>query len=238
MSWATGGDLSGQTIRNVDLSNARIVNADLTGASIEGEVGGLRINGVEVWPLIAKELERLHPERKLLFTTTPQGMKQAYDIVFGQIDATIERARRLTEEQRHRRVDDEWSTTETIRHLIFAVDAWILRAVLGETAPYHPIGLPFTEMGPTPAVTCDPAADPTFEEAVEVWQGRVRTIRDLVDGLGDDDLERPIETTGDGYPPAGHETQVIGPLWTILEEGWWHNRFMNRDLDAIEGAER
>ena len=236
MTWATGGDFSGQTLRNVDFSNARIIGS-LTGARIEGEVGGLTINGVEVWPLVERELARLHPERKDLFATTPEGMKQSYDVIFGQIDATIERARRLTEEQRQQRVDDEWSTTETIRHLIFAVDAWILRTVLGDPAPYHPIGLPFTEMTPTPAVTCDPDAHPSFEETVEVWQERsVRTIRDLIGRLSAEGLEKPVTTSGDGYPPAGVETQVIGPLWTILEESWWHNRFMNRDLDVIEGV--
>ena len=236
MSWATGGDFSNKKLRNVDFSNARIVGANLINASFEGDIFGLKINGIEVQPLITAELERRHPERKELFTTTPDGMKHAYDIVFGQLDETFERARRLTEAQRNERVDDEWSVVETVRHLVFAVDSWILRAVLGRTDPYDPIGLPFTEMDPTPGVTCDPDARPTFDEAVAVWKGREKIIRDVVDGLSADELERKIVVSGEGYPRAGLETQVIGPLWTIIEETWWHNRFMNRDMDVIEGA--
>jgi hypothetical protein len=238
VSWATGGDFSNRTTRNVDFSNARIVNANLTNASLEGDIFGLKINGIEVAPLVNAELERRYPERKELFTTTPEGMKHAYDIVFGLLDATFERARGLTEVQRNERVDDEWSTVETIRHLIFAVDSWILRAVLGRDDPHHPIGLPFSEMDPSVRVSCDPEARPTFEEALAVWKDREQIIRDVVDGLTPEELDRKIVLTGEGYPAAGLETQVIGPLWTILEESWWHNRFMNRDLDVVEGVSR
>ena len=237
MTWATGGDFSNRTTRNVDFANARIVNANMTNARFEGDIFGLKINGIEVAPLVNAELERRYPERKELFTTTPEGMRHAYDIVFGLLDATFERARGLTEAQRNERVDDEWSTVETIRHLVFAVDAWIQRAVLGKDDPFHPIGLPHSEMPqPMPGVSCDPDARPTFEEAVAVWKDRERIIREVLDGLTPEELDRKIVLSGEGYPAAGLETQVIGPLWTILEESWWHNRYMNRDLDVIEGA--
>jgi hypothetical protein len=238
MSWATGGDFSNRKVRNVDFTSARIVNANMTNASFEGDTWGLKINGIEVAPLIAAELERRYPERKELFTTTPEGMSHAYDIIFGLLDATFERARALTEAERNERVDDEWSTVETIRHLVFAVDAWILRAVLGRDDPFDPIGLPFSEMDPNIRVSCDPDARPTFEEAVTVWKDRERTIREVVDALTPEELDRPIVVSGEGYPAAGLETQVIGPLWTILEEAWWHNRFMNRDMDTIEAGLR
>ncbi len=232
-TWATGGDFSNRTLRFVDFSNARVISSDMTNARFEGSIGGLKINGIEVAPLIAREMERRYPERKELFTTTPEGMERAYDIVFSQLDATIERARTFTEAQRNQRVDDEWSVVETLRHLVFAIDAWIGRVVLGRT-DFHAIGLPHSEMTPTPGVTCDPTARPTFDEAVDVLQGRREMVRGVVEALTPEELDRPIVTTGDGYPPPGHETQVIGPLWTILEETWWHNHYMNRDLDVLE----
>jgi hypothetical protein len=233
MSRASDRDFSNQKLRNVDFSNARIIGANLINASFEGDIYGLRINTVEVAPLVAAELERLHPERKELFTTTPEGMKHAYDIVFGLLDATFDRALGFTEAQRNERVDDEWSTVETIRHLVFAVDAWIQRVVLGREDPFDPIGLPFSEMNPAIRVSCDPDARPTFEEAVAVWKDRERIIREVLDGLTPEELDRRIVVSGEGYPAAGLETQVIGPLWTIIEESWWHNRFMNRDLDTL-----
>jgi hypothetical protein len=227
-------DFSNQKVKHMSLRNATVVASDFTNANLSGDIGGLVINSVQVAPLIAAELERLYPERKELFTTTPEGMKSAYDIVFRLLDATFDRARALTEEQRNERVDDEWSTVETVRHLVFAVDSWILRAVLGHDDPHHPIGLPFSEMNPNVRVKCDPDARPTFEEAVAVWKDRERIIREVLEGLTPEELEREIVLAGEGYPAAGLQTQVIGPLWTILEESWWHNRFMNRDLDVIE----
>jgi hypothetical protein len=231
-------DFSNQKVKHIDFRDATVVASDFTNANLSGDIGGLVINGVEVAPLIARELERLHPERKELFTTTPEGMTHAYDIVFGQVETTIDRARRLTEAQRNERVGDEWSVVETIRHLVFAMDAWILRVVLGRDNPFDPIGLPFSEMDPRIRVSCDPDARPTFDEAVDVWQSRVKVVRDVLDGLTPEELDRKIVVSGEGYPPAGFETQVIGPLWTIIEETWWHNRFMNRDLDVIEGVKR
>jgi hypothetical protein len=228
---------SGAVMRDIDLSNAKIVGALMTNASFSGEIGGLKINEIEVAPLIARELERRYPERKEIFAADPEGMRKAFDIVFGLLDRTWERARRLSEEQRYQRVDEEWSVVETVRHLVFAVDAWIGRAVLGRDDPFDPIALPPTFLPPSaPGMTCDPDARPSFEEALKVWKEREAEIRDIVNELTPGELERPITTKGDGYPPAGHQTQVIGPLWTIIEESWWHNFFMNRDMDAIDAT--
>ena len=230
-------DWSGAVMRDMNLSNVKIVGALMTNASFSGEIGGLTINEIEVAPLIARELERRYPERKRLFAADPRGLKEAFDIVFGKLDETWARARTFTEDQRNQRVDEEWSLVETIRHLIFAVDAWIGRAVLGREDPFDPIALPPTFLPATaPGMSCDPEAKPSFEEALEVWKRREAEIREIVSALTPEELERPIVTKGDGYPPPGHETQVIGPLWIVIEESWWHNHFMNRDLDLIEAA--
>ena len=61
-------------------------------------------------------------------------------------EPTLARVRRLPEAVRHARVADEWSTVETLRHLLLVYDAWFGRAVLGEAAPYHPLGLPASFM--------------------------------------------------------------------------------------------
>jgi len=41
----------------------------------------------------------------------------------------------------HERVDDEWSFVETLRHLVFATDAWVRRAILGQPSPWDPLDL-------------------------------------------------------------------------------------------------
>src|SRR4029450_13894305 len=57
---------------------------------------------------------------------------------------TVARARRLPEGARQERVDDEWSFVETLRHLVFATDAWASRTVLDEPMPYHRLRYPYT----------------------------------------------------------------------------------------------
>src|SRR5687767_1432698 len=125
-------------MRDMDLSNVKVVGALMTGASFSGEIGGLKINEIEVAPLIARELERLYPERKDLFSDQPEGMRKALGIVERRLAKTWERARGVAEEQLNTRVDEEWSTIESIRHLVFVIDGWINRAVLGKSDPFHP----------------------------------------------------------------------------------------------------
>ena len=50
-------------------------------------------------------------------------------------DGTVARARRLDPDLLHESVDGEWSFIETLRHLVFATDSWIRRAILGDPAP-------------------------------------------------------------------------------------------------------
>ena len=62
---------------------------------------------------------------------------------------TVERAQRLPiPSLLHERVDGEYSFIETLRHLVFATDAWVRRAVLGQPEPYDPLGLPHDDMEP------------------------------------------------------------------------------------------
>jgi hypothetical protein len=229
---------SNAQFRNISFAGARMRDIDLLNAKISGRVDGLVINDIEIEPLMRREIERTNPERKKLFGTDPASMRAGVDIVLAQLEATWKRARALTEAQRKQQVDEEWSVVETVRHLIFAFDAWIKRALLGEDDPFDPIALPPTFLPPTaPGMSCDPAAKPSFEDALAVWKDREKLLNEIVDGLTAEELARPIVAKGEGYPPPGHETQVVGPLWTVIEEIWWHNRFMNRDMSAIEAAE-
>jgi len=69
--------LNGAQLRNVDLTDARLVGADLVGADIHGDVWNLRINDVDVAPLITAELDRRHPDRAKMRPTTPAGFREA-----------------------------------------------------------------------------------------------------------------------------------------------------------------
>ena len=136
------------------------------------------------------------------------------------------RASTFTEDQRHQRVDDEWSTVESLRHIVFVVDVWLGRIIKGEDDPFHPMGLPphFAPRKP-PGSSIAPDAAPTFEEACEAVRGRLEILSAFVNALAPDELARPIE---------GHAKTVAGGLAVIFDELQAHNYFMNRDLDVIQ----
>ena len=106
-------------------------------------------------------------------------------------DAAVQRARALPEDVLHERVDGEWSFMETLRHLVMASDAWVLRAALGDPAPYHPLGLAHTEMpADTPGVPHDWDARPSLDEILAVRSDRMATVARVLDELTDEGSRR------------------------------------------------
>src|SRR3954447_3692283 len=112
-------DMSGAEFRDVLLVGVRMRGILLKDVDIDAAVDGLRINGVEVGPLIEAELDRRHPERVLLRSTTVEGARQAWASVESMWATTVRRAAALPDADRHRSVDDEWSFVQTLRHLVF-----------------------------------------------------------------------------------------------------------------------
>ena len=92
--------MASATFREVDLSGARMRGVLLLNADIDGAIDGLRINGVEVMPLIEAELDRLHPERLRLQPATPEAMRDAVDVIEELWQATVRRANALPEASR------------------------------------------------------------------------------------------------------------------------------------------
>ena len=138
------------------------------------------------------------------------------------------RASSLSDDDRHRRVNEEWSVVESLRHLVLVIDVWLSRAILGQADPFHPIGLPPSFMPPTlPGTSIDPEAGPSFDEACEVLRGRMDARCTYLDALTQNELDRSIE---------GHAGSVAGALGVLLDELAAHNHFINRDLDLIDSA--
>ncbi len=227
-------DLSGSRFHNVDLSGAVIRGALLTGAEIDGDIDGLRVNGVAVAPLVEAELDRRYPQRPKMRPTDAEGFRVAWAALEQLWPLTVDRARRLSPELLHERVDGEWSFIEALRHLVFATDAWLLRAVLGDPAPYHPLGLPHTEMGDVPGVPNDPDARPSLEEVLAVRADRTGTVREVLAGLTDERLAGDTDPVlAAGYPPPAAYA-VRRCLGAIINEEWLHRLYAERDLDVLE----
>ena len=239
-------DLSGARFEEVDFSrtwfhNVYFVGATLRGAwledvEIDGRIDNLRINGVDVAPLVEAELDRRFPERAKLRPTDAAGYRQAWQVIEDAWPATVERASRLPPELLHERVDGEWSFVETLRHLLFATDAWLLRAVLGRPEPYTPLDLPHTEAEPDPAVPNDAAARPSLEQVLALRADRMATVREVMAGLTDEAVSGDTApVTGPGYPPEGSYA-MTRCLNAVLDEEWQHRRFAERDLAVLEAV--
>ena len=256
MAEFTGEDLSGSRFLRVDLTDSEFRDADLSrvrfrgvafhgvvmrgvelgDVNISGEIKNLVINGVDVAPFVDAELDRRDPDRVKMRPTDPAGFREAWDIVERRWDGTVERARGLDPGLLHESVDGEWSFIETLRHLVYATDAWVRRAILGDPSPWHPLDLPWDEFPDTPGTPRDRAARPSLDEVLALRRDRMATVRTVVDGLTDDALAAqtsPVDAPG--WPPP-QSFPVRECLLTVLNEEYWHRQFAERDLDALVKA--
>jgi len=239
----TGEDLAGSRFEKVDLTGALFHNVDLTGAvirgallvnvDISGEIQDVRINDVDVVPLIEAELDRRYPDRARMRPADADGYRQAWDILERLWQQTVARARGMAPELLHERVDDEWSFIETLRHLVFATDAWVRRAILGQPSPWDPLDLPHDEMSDRPSVPRDRAARPSLDEVLALRADRMATVRQIIAGLTDATLAGMTEpVTEPGYPEP-ESFPVRRCLQAILIEEWEHRLYAERDLDLL-----
>ncbi|MEU4394758.1 DinB family protein [Kribbella sp. NPDC023855] len=248
-------DLSGAVLRNVDLSDAvlhsvdlgrallRAVNlhgaelrgVELTDVRITGEVQNVTINGVDVAPLVEAELDRRDPDRVKMRPADPAGFREAWDLLERRWDETVERARALPPELLHESVNGEWSFIETLRHLAFATDSWVRRAILGDPSPWHPLDLPWDEMPDMPGVPRDRAARPSLDEALALRKDRMATVRRYVDHLTDDQLAgNTTPVTGASGWPHPISYPIHDCLSIVLNEEYQHRQYAERDLTALE----
>jgi len=226
--------MAGATFREVDLSGARMHGVLLFNADIDGAIDGLRVNGVEIMPLIEAELDRLHPERLRLRPTTPETMRDAVDVIEELWHATVRRASALPEEAFYRSVNDEWSLAQTLRHTIFVVDAWYGHAAALRPNPFHPIGVPasFTTNGAEFGI--DESAAPTLGEILAVRAERIADLRAYLAEVTQEELDRVRgPNTAIGCPPPAERT-AVECLQVIFSDEWAHVQFANRDLAILE----
>jgi hypothetical protein len=228
-------DLSGVHLHGTMLDGARLTDTSLVGATITGDVEGLQVNGVEVEPLVRAELERRHPELARLRATDLGTLRAAWSALEDLWSATTARALRLGEERLRERVDGEWSFMETLRHLVFATEAWVTRGIHGVARPYNPKSLPWggvTEEWAR-AVGVDLAADPSLAEVLAMREEGQASARRTLGGLDDAQLlEVRSAPDGDAHPTGDHTVRHC--VHVLLNEEWWHHRYAVRDLDVLD----
>ncbi|MHC3470489.1 DinB family protein [Streptomyces sp. 7R007] len=232
----TSVGLRGAVFRSCELGGVVMRGVEMADASIDGEVRNLVVNGVDVVPFVEAELDRRYPERVKFRPVDADGFREAWDVDERLWEATVARARRLPEEALHASVGGEWSFVQTLRHLVFASQAWVVRCVLGQARPWHPLSLPWDEMSPREGVPHDRDVRAPLAEVLALRSEVMGVVRGVIDGLSDEKLDRRTEpAVGPGWPDEGASFTVRECLLVVLNEEWWHRRFAERDLDALEG---
>jgi hypothetical protein len=196
----------------------------------EGE-SFLRVNGVDVVPLVEAELNRRFPGRAERRAGDPDGLRAAWAVLERTWAATLERVAAMPAGTVNVSVGGEWSFAQTLRHLVMATDAWLGRSILGIGQPFHPIGQPNAEYetdGNDMSVFT--TGTPSYAEVLEVRAGHVAMVRDFLATVTSEELG---EARKNPWAPEHQET-VLSCLHVILKEEWDHHRYAVRDLEAIE----
>jgi hypothetical protein len=231
-------DLAGATFRVCDLTGVRIIGSRLDGLHVDGYragSGGVVVNDVDVTAYVEAELDRRNPEREpVREARTAEEIRDTWTLLEELWGETLARAERLPEAARHERVDDEWSFVETMRHLVFAVDVWVGRMVLGEDPAFHPLGLPPTDYAPDTvrALGLDHDVHPSYADALAALGERRVEVRALVDVVTDEELDET--RTAVRVPGWGEETHSVrAVLRVMLDEFCAHRIYAERDVRRL-----
>ncbi|MDO3684353.1 DinB family protein [Micromonospora sp. C28ISP2-4] len=227
-----------------DLRGARFIRSTLAGAVMRGvdvrgldidapwlTDGALLVNGVDVVPLVEAELNRRFPGRELRHAEDPAGLRTAWATLERAWAAEVDRVRSMPDGAADVSVDGEWSFAQTLRHLAFATDAWLGKAILRLPQPFHPLGQRHAEYEADGFdMSIFAAGQPSLDEVLELRAGRQAMVRDFLTGVTPELLAEPRPTA---WSPE-HEAPVLHCLHVIFDEEWEHLRFARRDLDAQE----
>lgn len=230
---------------DADLRGARFIRADLSGAVMRGvHLAGadldapwlldgestLLVNGVDVAPYVAAELDRRFPGRATRNATEPAGLRAAWAAVEDAWAALLARVAAMPPGTPDVSVDGEFSFAQTLRHLVMATDIWLRQQVLGTEQPLHPIGVPYAEYESDGYDLSVFRTDlPSYGEVLEVRAGRVAMVREFLASATEDELATPRRNPWGDRPET-----TLSCLHVILQEEWEHLRFAVRDLDATE----
>ncbi len=237
-------DLKGARFHGANLRGARFVASDLSGIVMRGvevadaEVdspwlfeGGATfvVNGVDVMPLVEAELNRRFPGRELRTAPDPEGLRAALAALEHAWAEAIARVSAMPPGTTEISVAGEWSFAQTLRHLVFATDVWLRRAIQQVDDPYHPLGQTYDGDDETELPELPPGG-PSFDDVLEARAGRVAMLRDYLTTVTPEEL---VVQRANPWAPQYPET-TLSCLHTILGEEWEHLRYAQRDLDTIE----
>ena len=232
-----GVDLSGARFHNVDLSGAKLTGVWAREIVVDGAIERMTVNGIDVMPYVEQQLHERYPELGLTWSGDLDDLREAWRRIKATWAATEAEVATLDPALLERSVDGEYSYLQTLRHLVFASDAWLRRCLLGED-DYWPGGVVFEEMDPDAlaALPIDRQAAPSLGEVMAVRRDRRAVLDRLLDEMTPERLaEHPPARDRNGYPPDTSKRTVLECLQCVVNEEWWHHSFAARDLAVLTG---
>lgn len=220
-----GADLRGARFRDVNLTGVKVSHAWLVDVEVDAFIDRVVVNGVDVTAYV-NEHDPWYPLRAVLGASEPESMRAGWATLHDAWAASVARAQRLPDEDLHVSVDGEWSFVQTLRHLLFAADKWFTAPILGR--PFHPLGLPNSGSSDFPWPDLDRHAAPSLSEVLAARADQARRLGDHLAAMTADDLTHTVEVLENG------PHQVRDCVSTVLEEEFWHHRYAERDLAALE----
>jgi hypothetical protein len=232
----THADLSGVRFRDCDLTGLQVIDCIIGDGVISGDLDSLVVNDVDVTHFVRTELDRRQPERVLVRSlSTAQHHRDTWAAIERMWAGSHHHLTALPASVLAARVDQEWSAVQTLRHLVFATDAWAARAILGRERPYHPAGLPSSGYPDDLAaeIGLDGNLAPSLAELLAVRAERMSLVAGIVAGLTEDLLARVCEQPpAPGYP---EQTRTVARcLRVIMDEEVEHHRYLVRDLALLQ----
>ncbi|WBB98569.1 MULTISPECIES: DinB family protein [unclassified Solwaraspora] len=225
-------DLRGARFNRSTLAGAVMRGVDVRGLDIDAPWladGALLVNGVDVVPLVEAELNRRFPGRELMRAEDPDGLRTAWRALELAWAAAVDRIPSLPEGAVDVSVDGEWSFAQTLRHLVFATDAWLGKAILRLPQPFHPLGQPHAEYeldGFDMSIFA--TEKPALTVVLQLRAERQAMVREFLTTVTADLLAEPRPSA---WSPE-HDVSVLHCLHVILDEEWSHLRYALRDLDV------
>lgn len=227
-------DLTDAEFRECDLTRARLIGVVMQDAVIDGLISNLVVNGVEVTSYVEAELDRRHPVRLLMRSADLADLRDAHRRLRADWATTIERLRTMPVGSEHRRVADEWSAVETLRHLVFVHDSWFRRCCLGSTQPFTGIGLASEFVPDQEEQGLDRSAAPGLDEVLAVRDDQAAELEHWLTTRTAVELTQAAPVpAGPGWPSYARGKTVLECLHVVLNEEWEHHRFCVRDLDLL-----
>jgi signal peptidase I len=220
-----GVKLAGAQFRDTDFDGAHFFHTQWRNVSIDGEVHGLVVNGVDVTEFVNKN-DRWYPLRYQLSPGDAVGFRSSWNELTKEWSGLLSQVAKTNPSVAETSVDNEWSLVDTLRHLVFAMDKWFTWPILGGRS-FYPLGLPNTgsQAGEWPGL--DMSASVDLPAVLRVRQEQHDRFTQFIETLDVDALSGTVDVLENGAVPP------LMCLHVVLEEEFEHLRYMIRDLERL-----